>query len=486
MSVFDRYGNFVYLNDGSLSSEEEAEEEKKRQEQLCELMSMYQHYRGIVAEPQYVPRGSKLRCQYGIEFVQLDCLEDYGIYRGIWPLLTTLDCRPENIHNFGSCLCPEANYRNRLPMTVANTVDGKTAIKAIYNEFPHICIPLVDEENGWRQVKKDLLVEANAHRDASVLLSNAVLVCQYGGIITVEEVPETEETEDEYKKRLREKGFTEGYIEYLVELHEKYKLWEFEAVLTGVDYSAFVKYQIEKKTKCAETVAYQTNEKFEGEKSDRYRVANEDAIIFFSHPYSMLQTDQGEYENALQFLKADQNLPKDYSDIVVETILFDKEQELIDKIKNSNCKVNPVFMACIIAAENGPIGEMYNDTAVYNIFNFGATNGREAGKKYAFEKGWFSLDACIADCDAEFKSFLERGQNTLYSLDWDYNSFKKNGGVKQYATLVNDAEQKAIMMSKRNGKLFDLDKKFIFSIPIYENIFTYNNEPFAAFPDPNK
>lgn len=26
MSVFDRYGNFVYLNDGSLSSEEEAEE----------------------------------------------------------------------------------------------------------------------------------------------------------------------------------------------------------------------------------------------------------------------------------------------------------------------------------------------------------------------------------------------------------------------------------------------------------------------------
>ena len=29
MSIFDRYGNFVYLNDGSLSSEEE-EEEKRR------------------------------------------------------------------------------------------------------------------------------------------------------------------------------------------------------------------------------------------------------------------------------------------------------------------------------------------------------------------------------------------------------------------------------------------------------------------------
>lgn len=427
MSIFDRYGNFVYLNDGSLNSEEEAEEEKKRQEQLCELMSMYQRYRGIVEEAQYVSRGSKLRCQYGTEFVGLDCLEDYGIYKGMWPLLTTLDCRPENIHNFGSCLCPETNYRNRLPMTVAKNKDGKIAEKAFYNEFPHICMPLVDEECGWRQVDTDLLVEANVQGYAPMLMDNAVLVCQYGGIITVEEVPETEETEDEYKKSLREKGFTEGYIEYLVELHDKYDLWEFEAVLTGVDYSAFVEYQIVNKTKCAEIAAYQTNEKFNGEKSDRYRVANDDAIIFFSHPYSMLQTDQGEYENALQFLKADQSLPKDYSDIVVEKILSDKGQELIDKIKKSSCKINPVFMACIIAAENGPMGEMYNNKAVYNIFNFGATSGREAGKKYAFEKGWFSVDDCIADCDAEFNSFLRRGQNTLYSLDWDYNSFKKMG-----------------------------------------------------------
>lgn len=99
-------------------------------------------------------------------------------------------------------------------MTVANTVDGKTAIKAIYNEFPHICIPLVDEENGWRQVKKDLLVEANAHRDASVLLSNAVLVCQYGGIITIVDVLSGNE-DDENKGNLLEQLSTE-YIEWLI------------------------------------------------------------------------------------------------------------------------------------------------------------------------------------------------------------------------------------------------------------------------------
>lgn len=53
MSIFDRYGNFVYLNDGSLSSEEEAEDEKRRQEQFCELMSMYQRYCGISTEQQW-------------------------------------------------------------------------------------------------------------------------------------------------------------------------------------------------------------------------------------------------------------------------------------------------------------------------------------------------------------------------------------------------------------------------------------------------
>ena len=66
-------------------------------------------------------------------------------------------------------------------MTVEKTADGKKAIKAVYNQFPHICIPLVDEEYGWRQIDTDLLVEANVQGYAPMLMDNAVLVCRYGG-----------------------------------------------------------------------------------------------------------------------------------------------------------------------------------------------------------------------------------------------------------------------------------------------------------------
>lgn len=57
-------------------------------------------------------------------------------------------------------------------------------------------------------------MEANAHRDASVLLSNAVLVCQYGGIITIVDVLSGNE-DDENKGNLLEQLSTE-YIEWLI------------------------------------------------------------------------------------------------------------------------------------------------------------------------------------------------------------------------------------------------------------------------------
>ncbi len=475
----ERKGLFLYSE-----KLKEGMDEEELPEQLCELMEMYQTYHDIALTKQYVLRGSKMTCWYGTKPVLLDTQEDHGVYMGKIPVMACSDCSRRNIHTFGSCMCPEVVYEKRLPMTPPVHRNGEPAILAPGNHYPHICIPLVSK-NGWQQEEDGVLIE-DFGQVSPVLIDSATLVCQYGGIILIEEVPEKQEDEDKFIKDLREKGFTECYIKHLVVLHDKYPQWEFEAVITGVDYQQFVQHQIDNKLKCAEIRKYQTNEKFEGEKSDRYYIANDESIIFFSHPYSMLQTNQGAYENALQFLKADQKIDKEYSDKAVESILRDRDSSLIEKVQNSECLINSVFMACVIAAENGPMGEEYNGKPVYNIFNFGATDGRESGKRYAYNKGWFSLDACLADCDTEFKPFLDRKQNTLYALDWDYYSFGNGKDVRQYATLVNDAENKAIMMSNRNKEMFDLDQKFVFSIPVYDNIFTYNNEPCEPFPDPNK
>jgi len=294
------------------------------------------------------------------------------------------------------------------------------------------------------------------------------------------------DSKQDFIAEMEEKGFPEGYIKFLLKLHEKYPNWKFEAVLTNVDYCDFLEYEINNQYKCAEIAAYCTDERFLIEQSSRYYVATSDAIRFFSHPYSMLQTGTGDYENALQFIKADQEISQEYIDKVVPSILRNKDEEVINAIVNSDLCVNPVFVASVYAAEGGPVGEIYEGKEVYNLFNFGADSGRSDARAYAYEQGWFSIEACIEGSDVHFQKFLDRGQDTLYALDWDYASYMKGESLHQYATLVNDAENKAIMMFKRGNDHFDVNQEFILSIPVYNNVPTYEDREYEAFPDPNK
>ena len=317
------------------------------------------------------------------------------------------------------------------------------------------------------------------------------MICtRQGGVIYFEdngqEVKENKEEiidEYEYRKELRDKGFPDGYIRYLVDLHEEHPLWVFEPVITNVDYQEFLKYQIDNKIKCAQVPKYQTNEIFQPE--PEYNVASEDAIRYFSHPYSLLQIiPNTENRNILQFLDGKQKLPEELVDEIVDSVLRDYDQALVEAVKNSHACVNPVFMACVILGEGGPNGTKYNGKEVYNLFNIGADTGRNDSIKYAYDNNWFTVEDCINGSDKTFQSYLDRGQNTLYSLDWDYQAFVDNRAVKQYATLVNDAEDKAINLQVKNGTRFILDYELIFSIPVYDNIPEYSKEE-PAFPDPN-
>lgn len=196
MSIFDPRGPFLFCNNEVEKSEEEAQqEEEKIQEQLCELMYMQQQYHGVIMEQRYALRDSKLCCQYGTRYARLDCIEDNGILKRRFPLLTVLDCTIENIHSFGSCLCPEANYAGRLPMTVASSSREGIAVQADCNIFPHICVPLIGSADQWKQIDGDLLVETNAQGYVPMLTDNAVLVCQYGGIISICDVPQVDESD---------------------------------------------------------------------------------------------------------------------------------------------------------------------------------------------------------------------------------------------------------------------------------------------------
>jgi len=176
-------GDFVWASDNARNWEEEEDQ----QEQYLELMYMHQLYNGIIQNQQYVLRGSKLSCSYGTSYSLLDTAQDHGIYKEDLAVLTTIDSGKSNICDFGSCLCPESNYVGRLPMTVG-TRDGKAAIKVSGNDYAHICVPMVPEDSAWGQVDSNVLAKTCAKGYVPLLLDNAALVCQYGGIIRIEEV----------------------------------------------------------------------------------------------------------------------------------------------------------------------------------------------------------------------------------------------------------------------------------------------------------
>lgn len=225
-----RHGLFLFKSDCNLqeSIESNMVDGLEHEKQMLQLMYMYQTYHNIAQMRQYASRGSKLVCQYGTKPALLDTLVDHGVYAGTRPVMTCADCREENLHDFGSCMCPERFYEDRLPMTVAIHQNGKLADRAPYNKYPHICVPLVNTQAGWYQVETGVFVEESNEVAFQALLDGAFLVCQYGGMITIPEVPiqrskeekkicvwcskAVAETESAYMENVEEfTDFEEGY-----------------------------------------------------------------------------------------------------------------------------------------------------------------------------------------------------------------------------------------------------------------------------------
>lgn len=152
-----------------------------------DMMCRHQQYHGTLKETQYVLRGSLAACQYGTGLSRLDMARDYGVYKGGRPVMTCADCRTGNIHGFGSCMCPEKKYAGRLPMNGEMHPGGGKAAKLPGNESAHICVPRI--KSGWKQAGGNTLIYTGEEGYVPALTDQAVLACQYGGIISIQSVP---------------------------------------------------------------------------------------------------------------------------------------------------------------------------------------------------------------------------------------------------------------------------------------------------------
>lgn len=134
----------------------------------------------------YVTRESVIACDCGDRDILLDAYVDHGVIGANGkPLMACDDCKVnKNIYSFGLC-SPKFPYSRKLPHP-----SGKKEMNA-KGQMCYRCMPILGEK--WKQRKSHLLIgDVENEEFIEALKDKAYLVCQYGGIITVEQLAEYE------------------------------------------------------------------------------------------------------------------------------------------------------------------------------------------------------------------------------------------------------------------------------------------------------
>lgn len=152
-------------------------------------------------------------------------------------------------------------------------------------------------------------------------------------------------------------------------------------------------------------------------------------------------------------------------------VLENKGAVFLQAAASSN--INPMYLVSHALLETGngtsnlATGITVNGKTVYNMFGIGAydSNADYYGSQYAYNQGWFSVDAAIKG-GAKFvsSSYINNpnyNQNTLYKMRWN-----PNDPSHQYATDV----KWAINQIYNIKSLYDLcpAAKLIFDLPIFK------------------
>ncbi|SET46534.1 protein of unknown function [Lacrimispora sphenoides] len=177
---FNFQGNLI----GKYIEMKDAGNLEKYEKEVMELMvKHYAFYEQLQKEKEYITRGSILRCSGGNKMITFDILNDHGVEKAGSPLGICTDCKAnENIHTFGECKIPTPEGYPERPIVIPT-------LKSKFPFIMHKCIPMLD--GSWSRTKssKVKVWDESVGRYVDAITTGDFLVCLYGGIIEVVEVP---------------------------------------------------------------------------------------------------------------------------------------------------------------------------------------------------------------------------------------------------------------------------------------------------------
>ena len=146
--------------------------------------------------------------------------------------------------------------------------------------------------------------------------------------------------------------------------------------------------------------------------------------------------------------------------------------------------VNPYYIVARIFQEQGrdgstlSKGQGYNGqyVGVYNVFNIGASgNGKDTvilnGLAKAQANGWTTLESSIiGGTQVIAKSYISRGQNTLYLQKFDVDNSDGNLYWHQYMQNLLAAQKEGETLKLTFEDMESLDGAYTFLIPVFKNM----------------
>lgn len=313
------------------------------------------------------------------------------------------------------------------------------------------------------------------------------------------EAIQIEITKHEYKQsnfeKLDESKYP-GYRALLQKIQEQHPDWIITIKYTGLDWNTVIEneYGFGDGSPRSLTQAPYLNEWKSAEDNNKYDVsqswyrASKNAIAYMMDPRNSLEEA---WIFQFQDLGSSAGTRKNIEKMVEGTFL--NTDSIIDTILSvaQEQGISPFHLVSRMLQEQhrdgsgGMNGYDYNNGVrvykVYNLFNINVSGnssaGIEAGAKYAYDRHWFTPEACIIG-SAEFlkKNYISKGQSTLYFQKYNvvYNPLYSHQYM-QNIRAAND-EGNIIYKSYRDNGL--LDSQFEFIIPVYENM------PATACPRP--
>ena len=303
--------------------------------------------------------------------------------------------------------------------------------------------------------------------------------------------------------------FPESYKPYLRALHALYPNWKFEARVSTIDFTQFVKTQAEvKQGNKGETTSqssiHKTRENESWRKSSSlvdgksWYHAADDVVAYYSDPRNFLnEVDIFQFES-LAYSKTGHTIEG------VQKILngtFMESKKITDLNGNSisyaeaymiaaeQSKVSPYSLAISTILENGKTGTMLTNGSrgYYNYFGIGSVPGgspQENGLAFAQTGGSWSQEMknqCLIPWNTPYKaivggalfmgkSYISIGQNTAYFKKFDIFSLEDGTAIHQYMQDIEYPVKEALQAYKNYSALGILAYSRTFIIPVYQNM----------------